>query len=389
MRLRSLLAAATCLALPSLAHAQPVAGPYVSLGAGTAIENSSSSDWSYFFESSQQEHITVTSSFKNQFRPSYAGVTAAGYGFGNGFRIELGGDFIRNTFHHSDLSAGATGSLTFPDGDAPVYGGEEKYGPMVNAYYDFSVGLPVFPYIGAGVGYQWVKLNRDYHFVNSIDFVPLPGGAEVGGTEGSFAYDIIAGLSYPLPTLPQLSLTAEYRFMQLTASRNYPFIGLDASLDAEVFHGLTKFKMGQESYHSFLIGLRYQLFAPPAMAPATPAPMASPAPASAKTYLVFFDWDKYNLTPRATQIIAEAASDSKTTSTTTIDVSGYTDTSGTPTYNQGLSERRAKAVAAKLVSDGVPASEISIHAYGETHLLVPTGPGVREPQNRRVEIVLN
>jgi hypothetical protein len=52
MRLRSLLAAATCLALPSLAHAQPVAGPYVSLGAGTAIENSSSSDWSYFFETS-------------------------------------------------------------------------------------------------------------------------------------------------------------------------------------------------------------------------------------------------------------------------------------------------------------------------------------------------
>jgi outer membrane protein OmpA-like peptidoglycan-associated protein len=41
------------------------------------------------------------------------------------------------------------------------------------------------------------------------------------------------------------------------------------------------------------------------------------------------------------------------------------------------------------VADGVPASEISIHAYGETHLLVPTGPGVREPQNRRVEIVLN
>jgi len=103
---------------------------------------------------------------------------------------------------------------------------------------------------------------------------------------------------------------------------------------------------------------------------------------------VFFDWDKYSLTPRATQIIAEAASDSRTSSTTTISVSGYTDTSGTPVYNQGLSERRAKAVAAQLVTDGVPMSEIEIHAYGETHLLVPTGPGVREPQNRRVEIVL-
>jgi outer membrane protein OmpA-like peptidoglycan-associated protein len=134
--------------------------------------------------------------------------------------------------------------------------------------------------------------------------------------------------------------------------------------------------------------LRYA-FGAPAAKPA-PEPMASaPAPAAARTYLVFFDWDKYALTPRATQIIAQAASDSKTQSTTTIDVSGYTDTSGTATYNQGLSERRAQAVARKLVADGVPGSEISIHAYGETHLLVPTGPGVREPQNRRVEIVLD
>ena len=70
-------------------------------------------------------------------------------------------------------------------------------------------------------------------------------------------------------------------------------------------------------------------------------------------------------------------------------MNGYTDTSGAATYNMGLSVRRAKAVAAQLVADGVPASEIEIHGYGETHLLVPTGPGVREPQNRRVEIILN
>jgi OmpA-OmpF porin, OOP family len=148
-------------------------------------------------------------------------------------------------------------------------------------------------------------------------------------------------------------------------------------------------KLGQVSSHTFLLGLRYQLFNPPPAAPApAPAPVAAPAPAPAKTYLVFFDWDKYNLTPRATQIIAQAASDSKTQNVTTLNVSGYTDTSGTAVYNQGLSVRRAKAVAAQLVQDGVPASEIEIHGYGDTHLLVPTGPGVREPQNRRVEIVL-
>jgi OmpA-OmpF porin, OOP family len=69
-------------------------------------------------------------------------------------------------------------------------------------------------------------------------------------------------------------------------------------------------------------------------------------------------------------------------------VNGYTDTSGSPRYNMRLSIRRAQAVAAELVRDGVPRSVISIHGYGETHLLVPTGPGVREPQNRRVEIVI-
>ncbi|GLR66385.1 hypothetical protein GCM10010909_10650 [Acidocella aquatica] len=74
---------------------------------------------------------------------------------------------------------------------------------------------------------------------------------------------------------------------------------------------------------------------------------------------------------------------------TTLDVSGYTDTSGAADYNQSLSQRRAQAVASELVNDGVPQNEIEIHAYGATHLLVATGSGVREPQNRRVEIVLN
>jgi outer membrane protein OmpA-like peptidoglycan-associated protein len=65
------------------------------------------------------------------------------------------------------------------------------------------------------------------------------------------------------------------------------------------------------------------------------------------------------------------------------------DTSGTPRYNQGLSVRRAQAVAAELIKDGVPANVITIQGFGDTHLLVPTGPGVREPQNRRVEIVVH
>ena len=69
---------------------------------------------------------------------------------------------------------------------------------------------------------------------------------------------------------------------------------------------------------------------------------------------MFFDWDKYNLTDRARQIIAEAAANSTKVQYTRIEVNGYTDTSGTPKYNLGLSIRRANAVKAELIKDGVP-----------------------------------
>jgi len=144
-------------------------------------------------------------------------------------------------------------------------------------------------------------------------------------------------------------------------------------------------QLGNDFNNSILIGLRYNFLPPP---PPPPAPMAAPAPAPARSYLVFFDWDKATLTPRAQQIISEAAANSTKVKYTQIQVNGYTDTSGTPQYNQGLSIRRAQAVAAELVKDGVPKGAIAIQGFGETHLLVPTGPGVREPQNRRVEIII-
>jgi len=69
-------------------------------------------------------------------------------------------------------------------------------------------------------------------------------------------------------------------------------------------------------------------------------------------------------------------------------VDGYTERSGTVAYNQALGPRRAQAVAAELVRDGVPAGAIAVTSFGESRPLVPTADGVREPQNRRVEIVL-
>ena len=130
--------------------------------------------------------------------------------------------------------------------------------------------------------------------------------------------------------------------------------------------------------------------APPAPLP-PPAAESTMAPQPAipvRTYLVFFDWDRADLTERARQIVSSAAQASTRVQTTRIEVNGYTDLSGTAAYNQKLSVRRARSVETELVHDGVPSNEISIHGFGESNPLIQTAQGVREPQNRRVEIVL-
>ncbi|SHF42163.1 Outer membrane protein OmpA [Acidocella aminolytica 101 = DSM 11237] len=138
----------------------------------------------------------------------------------------------------------------------------------------------------------------------------------------------------------------------------------------------------------FGVGFRFPrpLSSPPAP---TAMPTTAPAPLQAKTYLVFFDWDEATLTPRASRVIAQAAADSRTNQVTRIEVDGYTNTSGRPPYNRNLSISRAKVVEKKLISYGVPASEIAVRGFGDTKLLAHTGANLRDPQNRRVEIVIN
>jgi outer membrane protein OmpA-like peptidoglycan-associated protein len=117
-----------------------------------------------------------------------------------------------------------------------------------------------------------------------------------------------------------------------------------------------------------------------------PPPVVAPA-AAPKSYLVFFDFNKSDLTPQAVEIVDTAAKNAGPAKVTQLTVTGHTDTVGSDAYNMRLSRRRAESVAARLEKDGVPASEIEIVAKGKRDLLVPTGDGVREPQNRRVQIV--
>ncbi|MDB5393256.1 MAG: hypothetical protein JWM91_762, partial [Rhodospirillales bacterium] len=105
------------------------------------------------------------------------------------------------------------------------------------------------------------------------------------------------------------------------------------------------------------------------------------------SYLVFFDFNKSDLTPAAVKIVDQAAADAAAGKATTLQVTGYTDTVGSEAYNLRLSKRRAMSVQAELAKQGIPADAVAIFAKGKHDLLVPTADGVKEPQNRRVSIV--
>ncbi len=118
------------------------------------------------------------------------------------------------------------------------------------------------------------------------------------------------------------------------------------------------------------------------------APPAPPVPPPVKNFVVFFDFNKTALTPEAELVIAEAVKTAKSTGAVKILVTGHTDTVGSDSYNQRLSVRRAEAVKDAMQSGGIDGSTISIEGKGFHDPLVPTGPGVREPQNRRAVIDL-
>jgi OOP family OmpA-OmpF porin len=121
------------------------------------------------------------------------------------------------------------------------------------------------------------------------------------------------------------------------------------------------------------------------------APAPAPAPeaaAPATNWTVYFAWDKSDISSDAAAKIDRAAAAFKGDVPATISVSGYADTSGPSSYNVGLSQRRAEAVRRELIARGVPAENIRIAAYGETHLAVETGDEVRNAQNRRAVIVI-
>ena len=101
---------------------------------------------------------------------------------------------------------------------------------------------------------------------------------------------------------------------------------------------------------------------------------------------MFFDWDKSDITPEAASVLDNAVTAYGNCDRVPVMLAGYADRSGAARYNQGLSERRNASVRSYLSSKGVPDTAITSQAFGENNPRVPTADGVREPQNRRVEI---
>jgi OOP family OmpA-OmpF porin len=234
MNFRNAFLAATMLALPLAAHAQPVNGLYVGLGAGLNIM--------------QDEPVTSfgglsTNGSNLETNLGGMGVTSLGWGFGNGLRAEM----------EFSLRYNGLNKVNTPGGSFSIGGSEQKFGPMVNVLYDFTTLSPSFsPYVGAGVGYQWADEHASI------------GGISDSQSKGAFAYQAILGAAIPVSATPGFALTAEYRFMGLSGNRDYSGI-----------------QLGNDFNHSILIGVRYAFGAAPAPAPAAPAPVAAmPSPVS-------------------------------------------------------------------------------------------------------------
>jgi outer membrane protein OmpA-like peptidoglycan-associated protein len=119
-----------------------------------------------------------------------------------------------------------------------------------------------------------------------------------------------------------------------------------------------------------------------------PLPASPPAVANVHEFMVFFDFDKSALTPEARDVVDEAVRTAKANGAVRITVTGHTDTVGSFRYNQALSERRARTVKNEMVRMGMNAGDITTMGKSFSEPLIATGPGVREPQNRRAVIDL-
>jgi outer membrane protein OmpA-like peptidoglycan-associated protein len=306
---------------------------------------------------SPQTGTAIGLPFSQNFRDGFNVGLRAGYEWGP-LRIEEEFSYRQNGI--STASLGGVG--------VAATGNRNAYAFMTNLIYDFTLGWPITPHLGGGIGAVQLR-----------DGWGIPGTGTFGSTSSwQFGYQAIAGVRYNIN--PSLAFDIDYRYLA-TTDPTFTFRGGGAAAAGLAGANYTS----GYSTHSVLASLSVRFGAPaPVMAP--PAPPAPP-PMARRVFLVFFDWDRDTITPEGMQILQQAAAAFRSGAPVTIQVTGYADRSGSPGYNQRLSERRANNVAGAMVRLGVPRQNMAVSGRGENDNRVPTADGVREPQNRRVEIV--
>jgi outer membrane protein OmpA-like peptidoglycan-associated protein len=269
----------------------------------------------------------------------------------------IGYDFIGPRVEVEALYRDNTGTLTVPNLAGSVGFDFNQTSLMANLLYDFTPGATIVPYIGAGLGVAFQNVS----------------GLNTSSSTTQFAYQGIVGLGWNID--PSFRVNLEGRYFG-TTNPNYNFNNNVGGFPITVGGNFPN------NNFSLMASLQYKFGAPEAAPPPPPPPVSSPS------FMVFFDWDRSNLSAQALNTIKQAAAAFKAKGNARITATGHTDTSGPENYNMALSLRRANAVKDALVREGVPATAIAVIGRGEQGLLVPTPDGVREPQNRRVEIVI-
>jgi OOP family OmpA-OmpF porin len=303
------------------------------------------------FDTSYYDSVTMRGAFVRQ--PSYESYTT-GWALGG----MIGYDFLGPRVEIELMYRDTMGTLVIPASQGTFAVDKSQITTMLNVLYDFNAGGTIVPYAGVGAGVAVLAING------------VAGRAE--STE--FAYQAIAGVGYNINSTFRINL--EGRFYGSTTPTFYNA----ATLNGVPFSSSVT---PANNNISLLASFQIRMGAPAAVSPAPPVPSAA-----APSFMVFFDWDRSNLSAQALNTIKQAAGAYRTKGNARVTATGHTDTSGPEAYNMALSLRRANTVKDALVREGVPATAIAVIGRGEAGLLVQTADGVREPQNRRVEIVI-
>jgi len=279
----------------------------------------------------------------------YDGDLFVGYDLGM-FRLEAEGSYkhANNDTFITKVPLPGQGAVNFVQ-QGPAGGSTSALAFMVNGMLDFGDDAGISGFVGGGAGIARVKESNARVFSNQPPFLDT--------SDSRFAWQLFAGVRQAVTDT--IDITVKYRFFNVPNVRLIAFNGQQVK---------DKFRS-----HSLLGGITFNFGAPP-------------PPVAVGPFMVFFDWDKSDITPQAAAILDNAAASYQQTGQAQIMLAGHTDRSGSDQYNMGLGQRRADSVKAYLAGHGIPEGVMTTQSFGESRPLVETADGVREPQNRRVEI---